>query len=333
MLYYILSFLAGAFAVVLSNWIQSTKKFSERPLVLSGDQRLGYKLIHQRPFSFALAAGTKALYGNRAFGTDTFLTRLVQKTLRVTFQNYCIPCTTDKILSFADSNKIAHSGWDKPISEYKSVDEFFTRKYEKLVVKKDPNSILAPSEGTVVGYPSLDIAASIWIKQKYCTLQNMGIPNKYIKEMGDRQNVQIYKLDVYDLHRYYAPVSGLIVSRIDYLEPLRFSHSVRPVALKAGWDIMTENRRVILVIQIEDSNEHVVMMVVGGIGVDSIDIKIKEGEKVEQGDEIGMFHMGGSAILIASSATAWKQRDDIEVASVLGVEVQSRIGDVMMRKV
>lgn len=333
MLSYILTFLVGAFTVILSNWIKSTNKFAERPLVLAGNQTVGYKLIRQKPFSFILAAGTKALYGNRTFGTDTFLTRLVQRKLRVKFNNYCNPCSTDEILAFANSNQISHDGWDRSISDYRSVDDFFTRKYKKLVINRDPNSILAPSEGTVVGYASLDTAASIWIKQKLCTLQNMGIPDKYVREMGERQNVQIYKLDVYDLHRYYAPVSGRIVSRIDHLEPLRYSHSVRPVALKAGWDIMTENRRVILVIQTGNSQEFVVMMVVGGIGVDSIDIKIKEGDQVEQGDEIGMFHMGGSAILIASSATAWKQRDDIEVASVLGVEVQTRIGDVVMRKV
>ena len=281
MLYYLLSFIAGAFTVILSNWIQSTKKFAERPTVLSGNKKVGYKLIYQRPFSFILAAATDALYGKHAFGTETFLTRLVRKILRIKFQKYTHPCPPKEIIAFADSNGISHTGWDKAINEYKSVDEFFTRKYKKLEIKKDPVSILAPSEGTVVGFPSLDMAASIWIKQKHCTLQTMGIPEKYINAMGERQNVQVFKLDVYDLHRYYAPVSGRIVSRIDYLEPLRYSHSVRPVALKAGWDIMTENSRVILVIETEKSGEYVVMMVVGGIGVDTIDIKIREGDKVE----------------------------------------------------
>lgn len=333
MLDYALTFLAGAFVVNVSYWIQSTKAFAERPLVLSGNSKNGYKLIHQRPFSFLLAAATNAIYGKRAFGTDNFFTRLIQHILRVKFNHYCQPCNTDKVIAFADSNDISHTGWDKDISEYKSVDEFFTRQYKTLNVKKDSRSILAPSEGTVVGYPSLDIAESIWIKQKHCTLQTMGIPDKYMKELGDRQIVQVYKLDVYDLHRYYSPVSGRVVSRIDYLEPLRYSHSVRPVALKAGWDIMTENRRVILVFEVEKTKEIVVMMVVGGIGVDTIDIEIKEGDKVQQGDEIGMFHMGGSAILIATSATNWKQREDIEIASLIGVEVHTRIGDVMMSRV
>jgi len=267
-------------------------------------------------------------------GTQNVITRLIQHILRVKFQNYHNPCPTSDIVKFANANGISHKGWDKPIEKYQSVNEFFTRQYSQLTVGPNPTALLAPSEGTVVGFTSMDIAHDIWIKQKHCSLQTMGIPSTYIHKMGERQIIQVYKLDVYDLHRYYAPVAGRIVARMDHLEPLRYSHSVRPVALKAGWDIMTENRRVILVIETnhKSKNDYVVMMIVGGIGVDSVDVVVKEGDQVQQGDTIGMFHMGGSAILIAASANNWQMRDDIEVASLLGVEVQTRIGDVIMRR-
>ena len=334
MIAYLATFLAGAIFVKIINWIERTKIFAKRPLVVSGNHKDGYRLIHQRPFSFFLAAGTSALYDQKIFGSENFLIRLVQRYLRVSFQNKCNPCSTENIIAFADSNGISHHGWEKDIHEYKSVDEFFTRKYAKgkLVVKKDSSAILAPSEGTVVGFRSLDVATSIWIKQKHCTLKTMGIPDKIISKMGERQNIQVFKLDVYDLHRYYSPISGRVVARIDHLEPLRYSHSVRPVALKAGWDIMTENRRVIIVIEHNVTGEYLVMMIVGGIGIDSVEVNVKEGANIEQGEEIGMFHMGGSAILIATPASDWKQREDIEVASVIGVEVQTRIGDIMMKR-
>ena len=43
--------------------------------------------------------------------------------------------------------------------------------------------------------------------------------------------------------------------------------------------------------------------------------------------------MGGSAIFLRCPATSWELRDGIQVASVLGVEVQTRVGDIMMSKV
>ena len=64
------------------------------------------------------------------------------------------------------------------------------------------------------------------------------------------------------------------------------SHSVRPFCLHAGWNILTENRRVILMIDNPEVGV-VAMMVVGGIAIDGIDINIREGQRVNQGDEIG----------------------------------------------
>lgn len=345
MISHFLSFLLGALAVFFYNWVISTREFARRPLVLAGrnDGKNHFRLIPQHPFSFLLAAATNALYGHRLFGTDSFVTRFVQKVLRYKFNSYRRPASSvDDVVSFADSNGIPHTGWDKPIHKYESVDEFFTRRYapERSTARNSTNNddvLLSPSEGTVVGFPSLGVASDVWIKQKRCTLSTMGVPTEFLRSVGGGGDengachVLVFKLDVYDLHRYYAPVSGTIVARVDHLEPLRFSHSVRPVALKAGWDIMTENRRVVLVVETR-SGDHVVMMVVGGIGVDSVDISLKEGDKVEQGDEVGMFHMGGSAILIAVSSENWKQRDDVLVASTLGVEVQTRIGDVVLER-
>ena len=116
----------------------------------------------------------------------------------------------------------------------------------------------------------------------------MGIPDQYLSALTDCTVVYL-KLDVNNLHRFYAPVSGTVVARCDHLEPLRMSHSVRPFTLQAGWNILTENRRVILMIDNPQVGV-VAMMVVGGIAIDGIDIAVREGQRVEQGDEIGCFH-------------------------------------------
>ena len=46
---------------------------------------------------------------------------------------------------------------------------------------------------------------SLWVKQKACSLATMGIPSEYLAGLTGG-TVAIVKLDVYNLHRFYAPV-------------------------------------------------------------------------------------------------------------------------------
>eukprot|EP01052_Picozoa_sp_SAG31_P010433 SAG31_NODE_572_length_13974_cov_28.935640_3_plen_94_part_00 len=77
---------------------------------------------------------------------------------------------------------------------------------------------------------------------------------------------------------------------------------------------------------------NVAMMIVGGIAVDTIEMEegIEEGRKVEQGQELGRFHMGGSAaVLVIPKNEKFCTRSDIAVSSLCGVEYEVRIGDVL----
>ena len=84
--------------------------------------------------------------------------------------------------------------------------------------------------------------------------------------------------------------------RIDFTEPVRHSSSVRPFAMQAGWEILTGNRRVLLVIESEKFG--LLCMLIVGIGIDSIEMNVEEGDNIVIGSDGGCFHMGGSAILV-----------------------------------
>jgi phosphatidylserine decarboxylase len=178
----------------------------------------------------------------------------------------------------------------------------------------------------------------LWVKQKALTMRNIGIPAKFLPRF-EECSVCYLKLDVNNLHRFYAPVSGKVVARVDYLDPLRMSHSVRPFCLHAGWNILTENRRVLLLIE-NPVFGVVLMMIVGGIAIDGIDLIVEEGQNVKQGQELGCFHMGGSAILLAvprgdggkkGCARGVRLREDLEVSSLLRNELAVRVGDTLMQ--
>jgi phosphatidylserine decarboxylase len=321
--------LIGLFAASCFGWIRETQSAARRPRVVTALGAPGaYKLASQHTFSFAVAATGNALYKHRILGRDNVVTKLIQQYATFKFNAFHEPCEPEEILAFAQEKRIALDGWDKPIHEYTSIDDFFTRKYKTLDVVPDPNAVLSPSEGTVVGFASVDLMKQIWVKQKACSLATMGIPDCYLKNL-DGGAILVFMLDVHNLHRFYAPVEGKVVARVDHLQPLRHSHSVRPVALQAGWDILTQNRRVILVID-NLCIGHVAMMVVGGIGIDSIEICVNNGDLVKQGDEVGSFHMGGSALVVALPRNeSLRLRSDIAVSSLCGVEFACAVGDTL----
>ena len=327
-------------------FLQDAHKIGLRPSVVTPNRRnkkktsynsnhhqTNYSLVPQSSIGIINGILIKCLYEYKLFGTSNCFIRFIQRTVTGSFNKKKLPCDPTTILRFATKNNIALEGWDKKIHEYNSVDEFFTRAYAKLewgVTR--PRAVISPSEGTAVAYESVGLMQRLWVKQKSLSLQTMGIPTKFLTALKDC-TVMYLKLDVNNLHRFYAPVSGTIVARVDHLEPLRMSHSVRPFTLHAGWNILTENRRVILMID-SPTVGVVVMMVVGGIAIDGIDISVQEGQQVEQGDEIGCFHMGGSAILLAVPRVSRGLnrlclRDDLGVSSLLQNEFGVRVGDTL----
>lgn len=329
--------LFGAFSVLFASFLVDARRIGRRPPVIADsvdeDGALvsnSFALVPQADLGIGVGIGVKLLYQYRIFGVRNPVMRALQRFACNMLAKNRQPCEPEAIVAFANAKGIALDGWDRDIEDYPSVDAFFTRKYESLRVVEDDRLLLAPSEGTVVAYSSVALMQTLWIKQKAFTLANTGIPEQYVKSL-EGGSVFSFKLDVDNLHRFYAPVSGTVVERIDHLEPLRLSHSVRPFALQAGLPIMTENRRVILVIDSPAfaSRGPVIMMIVGGIGIDSIEMTVEEGETVFQGQEIGMFHMGGSAVLLAVPPETVRIREGIAVASMCKMEFATRVGDVV----
>ena len=137
-----------------------------------------------------------------------------------------------------------------------------------------------------------DIKSSTFLdKAEAVFLRKMGIPTE-VQDKLINGNILIFKLDVYDIHHFYAPIGGIVKQRIDFTEPVRHSSSVRPLQCKPVGKY-NGNRRVLLVIESEKFGL-LCMLIVGGIGIDSIEMNVEEGDNIVIGSDIGCFHMGGS---------------------------------------
>lgn len=197
---------------------------------------------------------------------------------------------------------------------FNSWDDFFTR-----VFRPGIRPVAAPDDDSVVvnacesqpykvarGVKAKD---TFWIKaQPYSVLDMLshdGLAGQFVEGT-------VYQafLSALSYHRWHAPVSGKIVKAyvVDgtyYSEPLFEGlwdgDKGQKQDIDASGEVMTQEYLTCLatraIIFIECDSPAIGLMAFLGVGmceVSTCDITVKEGQRVKKGDQLGMFHFGGS---------------------------------------
>ncbi|CAG7920277.1 unnamed protein product [Penicillium olsonii] len=200
-----------------------------------------------------------------------------------------------------------------PNHGFKSWDHFFTREFRDGV-----RPVAEPENGKVIANACesrpfktahhIRARDKFWIKsQPYSVLDMLGHDSLASEFVGGT----IYQafLSALSYHRWHAPVSGKVVKAyvVDgtyYSEPL-FEGVGNPEAqtkeidmagqvTSQGYITSTATRALIF---IEADEPAIGLMAFVGVGmaeVSTCEITVKEGQRVQKGDQIGMFHFGGS---------------------------------------
>ena len=118
-------------------FFQDAHRIGKRPSVVtpnrdSSESHTNYTMVPQSSIGLLNGILIKLLYEYKCFGTHNFFTRFIQTTVTGSFDKKKLPCLPSAILNFATTNKIALKGWARPLHEYTSVDDFFTRRYATL---------------------------------------------------------------------------------------------------------------------------------------------------------------------------------------------------------
>lgn len=196
---------------------------------------------------------------------------------------------------------------------FKSWDDFFVRHF-----REDKRPVASPEDDNVIANAceskpykvGRNIAARdrFWIKgQPYSLMDMLAMDPLYEKFVGGT----VYQafLSALSYHRWHAPVSGRVVKAYlkdgtYFSEPL-FEGLGDPEAKGGisqdgeksgqGYISATATRAIIF---FEADNKDLGLVCFLGIGmteVSTCDITVTEGQHVKKGDEIGMFHYGGSS--------------------------------------
>jgi phosphatidylserine decarboxylase len=197
---------------------------------------------------------------------------------------------------------------------YESFDQFFTRELKpgRRAICSKAESIASPADGKIEAIGPIDLAGTLLVKkQQYTVADLIGDPVDAQRYSGGQ--FAIVYLSPRDYHRVHSPVDGLIThvrSMPGDLYPVN-SIGERHVPL-----LFSRNRRVAIVIDTPTLGRVTVVMVgaiiVGRITVTAIpgqdvplgDHVLSPAKPIQKGEEIGIFHLGSTAIVFVERGAA-----------------------------
>lgn len=214
------------------------------------------------------------------------------------------------------------------ISKYTSFEDFFTRKHKPgsrpIDSPEDASRAVCVADSRVVAYESVSEAKKLWIKGQDFSITNLTMDTDLGKQFAGA-SVASFRLSPQDYHRYHSPVTG----RIKLFRSIPGDYyQVDAIALRSDVDILTRNKRQLVVIETEELGD-VLFVAIGATDVGSVAIHEKyheSGQEIRKGDELGIFQFGGSSIIVAFQKGRLVFDQDIIEMSKKKIQVAVEVG-------
>ncbi|KAJ3051441.1 hypothetical protein HK097_007540 [Rhizophlyctis rosea] len=241
----------------------------------------------------------------------------------------------------------------KPYHGFTSWDDFFTRKFHpsvRPVESPDDDSVIVNACESLPYHiaTGIKLRDTFWNKeQAYSALDMLG--HDELASQFEGGTVYQAFLSALSYHRWHSPVSGVVkkayvIEGTYYSEPLwegvgdpspgkdREKIEQGSESKSQGYLTATATRALIF---IEADNRDIGVVAFLGIGmveVSTCEITVKRGQRVNKGDEIGMFHFGGSThCLVLQKGVEVEGWPDVEGAE-WNVPVRGKLCRVVGRK-
>eukprot|EP00808_Paulinella_micropora_P010646 g33990.t1 len=250
-----------------------------------------------------ISAGPKGKLELRAFGTDNFVFHFLLSAITRPLLSWDEPFEKRGKDARTEVESYCHEWslplqpwvWSKSPSEYRTMNEWFSRRYateyspEKNLGSAD---CVSPCDAVVEWYPRMS-DLPIRIKNEDFTLAQSGIPAW--KEFSETPAAMLY-LSPADYHCFHAPCDGKLTF-CKLLDQEKYSVTVKSYIWRHV-NILSRNRRAVMVLDTNSQLGKVAMIVIGGITVDSIRLApaAQQGRTVAKGEYVGAFARGGSAV-------------------------------------
>jgi phosphatidylserine decarboxylase len=197
---------------------------------------------------------------------------------------------------------------------YESFDQFFTRELRPglRAICAKTEEVASPADGTIEAIGPVDLEGTLLVKKQRYTVADLIGDAPDAERYAGGQFAIVY-LSPRDYHRVHSPAAGAITrvrSMPGDLYPVN-SIGERHVPL-----LFSKNRRVAIVID-SASLGRVTLVMVGAIIVGRITVNAVPGQDVplgdhvlspprpvQKGEEVGIFHLGSTAIVFVERGSA-----------------------------
>ena len=193
---------------------------------------------------------------------------------------------------------------DEPYYGFKSWDDFFTRRFRPDVRPKnylnDDKYITSACESTIYCIAKdVKDRDQFWLKgQPYSLADMLNYEYDYVDQFAGGTIFQAF-LSATKYHRWHSPVNGVVVDVFNvpgtyYAESPAMGFD--PAAPDQSQSFITQMAaRALVYIQADNADIGLMcFMAVGMSEVSTCEVTVSKGQRVNKGDEIGMFHFGGS---------------------------------------
>ena len=205
---------------------------------------------------------------------------------------------------------------EKPLSEYATFNDFFTRRL-KPGARPLADGFVSPADGRIRLFLDADADRPFPLKGAMRSLREVFDGDA----PAGRYDVAVVRLAPVDYHRFHFPCDCEADAVAVRVVPGGY-HSVNPVALARRPDVYAENERQILKCRAAFGDFWLVD--VGAFGVGTI-VQTFSGTRHAKGDEKGYFKFGGSTVIVVLPAGAVRFDDDLVRNSGEGSGLETRV--------
>ena len=206
---------------------------------------------------------------------------------------------------------------EKPIAEYDSFNDFFTRRL-KPGARPIGDGVVSPADGRLMLYLAEDADRPFPLKGATRNLRSVFDGDA----PAGLYDIAVVRLAPVDYHRFHFPCDCRTPEPPRVL-PGKY-HSVNPIALLRYPDVYADNERQIVACDADFGRFWLVD--VGAFGVGTI-VQTYSGDAHAKGDEKGYFKFGGSTVILVARAGAMTFDADIVRNSAAGLETRVRCGE------
>lgn len=203
------------------------------------------------------------------------------------------------IPSFARMYGIQIQEAEKPIGEYSTLNEFFTRRLKAgaRLIDNDPDTLVSPVDALITGAGPVKAGTIFNIKGQDYTIEELLNRSPRAASYVGGYCLVLY-LSPTDYHRIHTPVEGTIV------ESEHIPGKVYPVnefGLRHMKRVLSRNER--LTTYIRHHGGEVAVVKVGAMNVSSIKYVDPQMKNVEKGQELAYFEFGSTVVLLTEDHT------------------------------